>query len=720
MSRPLAMDLTRFSRIPEFVTKYIREQNFDEDDGAHGRTLIRLCLEEFLDETKRQDRESMTAAKDEVIASVKRLVAEGVLCLLKKDNKPHFRLGPEALADKNDKESTIVVDAQQRGRDAEEAETSMLEGEDTPLEEAEADRHAAGYAEMTRGARPFVPPPAEEDISTPSRKRRRIEIAASDSNSWNSISPIPHPNSTPRRRRPPPVSPLSGSRRRSAPMDFLSPRKQRDPRDYEAEEQIRQQLFKQEMKDTSPPWLTQGLEMLRPRYPDDLFEAQNGMIQCLDCRRPFKPANNGVSNFDTHLRSKTHRACVSERLRNMSTYQHTLPSTKMIDVDLNFQQAPLTVFANKQQERSVKDIANELFSKLDGDTGMTSIRLSMIDSRLAAMNNKVNEQRGHFDKVLESSQKCNKDMKEKLNMLSDVIKSTEEKCENQVRDFVKQVETSDFKNGEQLRTMSRRMMDLEGRCETKLSETNTRIARYNQRTLDQYDSTNERITKSELESKTKLEQLSSQINQLVKKNKSQDELIAKLDEVIAKFQSQAEENRKDVQGLQEQSQELEVRIKELERENKGQEDEIQDLLAQTQLHTEELQRQRDSEENFMKTIRDQMQAHFEQTDRTIKKLSTENEDRMELMEQQMFNRIKAIEDHSSKKIRSLEKKYVEQKENIDRFEIVVPTILEDARARDEYLDELAKLITEPEEEVVYPSPKKEKARRDVRRTSVAR
>lgn len=139
------MDLTRFSRIPEFVTKYIREQNFDEDDGAHGRTLIRLCLEEFLDETERQDRESMTAAKDEVIASVKRLVAEGVLCLLKKDNKPHFRLGPEALADKNDQESTIVVDAQQRGRDAEEAETSMLEGEDTPLEEAEADRESVNW-----------------------------------------------------------------------------------------------------------------------------------------------------------------------------------------------------------------------------------------------------------------------------------------------------------------------------------------------------------------------------------------------------------------------------------------------------------------------------------------------------------------------------------------------------------------------------------------------
>ncbi|KAF8857222.1 hypothetical protein BDZ45DRAFT_726860 [Acephala macrosclerotiorum] len=717
MSRTLDMDLNRFSAISDFVTNYIREQDFGEGDGAQGRTLIRLCLEEFLDETERQDREIMTRAKDKVVASIKRLVSDGGLCLLRKDNKPLFRLTPEQSTHDDERESTIVVDVQQRDMDAEEAETSLLEEEDLPMEETEADRHSAGYAEMTRGARPLLLPPAEDEMSTPSRKRRRIEIAGSNSSCWDSLSPAPHANSTPRRRQPLPVSPLSGSRRRFVPMQFFSPRKlARDTRDHEAEEYARQMLFKHE-KDTSPPWLVQGLDILRSRYPDDTFKADNGMIKCLDCGRDFKPSSNcNVSNFENHLKSKAHKVVVIKNREtgkpSSSTYQEFLPSKKMFDFEFADQQMPYHVFA-LQGEQDLASKRNSYLAALETESHKKSIRLSFLEKKLLDAEKQHAEQRDHFDKVLETSDKTNKDTKEKFNILSDVVKSTEEKCETKFREVFKRVEKSESKNGEHLRVMSQRMIDFEGRCDTKLGETNTRIARYNQRALDQHDSTNERIIKSELESEAKLAQLSRQIEELVEKNKSQDELIAKL-------QSQDEEHTKDVQGLQEQSQELEAEIKELERENKGQEDEIQDLLAQTQLHTEELQRQRDSEESFMKTIRDQMQAYFEQTDRTIRKLTSENQERTKSIEQQMLNRIKAIEDQSSKKIRSLEKKYSEQKESIECFEAVIPTILDDARARDEYVDELARLITEQDDEVAAPSPRKEKGRRYVARTSVAR
>ncbi|PMD21408.1 hypothetical protein NA56DRAFT_126233 [Hyaloscypha hepaticicola] len=94
----------------------------------------------------------------------------------------------------------------------------------------EATRHAEAYAEITRGAAPMprIHTAEEEEeeheededpIRTPGRKRRKVmAIAPSDaSSSMDSISPGKYPNSTPRRRRIRLGTPLSASRRRSAP-----------------------------------------------------------------------------------------------------------------------------------------------------------------------------------------------------------------------------------------------------------------------------------------------------------------------------------------------------------------------------------------------------------------------------------------------------------------------------------------------------------------------
>jgi hypothetical protein len=93
---------------------------------------------------------------------------------------------------------------------------------------------------MIRGAVPLVPtPPAcSESPETPSKKRRR-EIVASDS-SFDSISPQRYSNSTSR----PPLkrlctTPLSGSRRRSAPNRLLnSPAKAEIPRQMQMQDYV--------------------------------------------------------------------------------------------------------------------------------------------------------------------------------------------------------------------------------------------------------------------------------------------------------------------------------------------------------------------------------------------------------------------------------------------------------------------------------------------------
>jgi len=98
--------------------------------------------------------------------------------------------------------------------------------------------HAEAYAEITRGAAPmprtYTAEEEEHDededpIRTPGRKRRKVmAIAPSDaSSSMDSISPGEYPNSTPRRRRIRLGTPLSASRRRSAPCN--SPSKLRSP-----------------------------------------------------------------------------------------------------------------------------------------------------------------------------------------------------------------------------------------------------------------------------------------------------------------------------------------------------------------------------------------------------------------------------------------------------------------------------------------------------------
>jgi hypothetical protein len=83
----------------------------------------------------------------------------------------------------------------------------------------------------------------EDPIRTPGRKRRKVlEIAASNAPSSNEpISPSKYPNSTPRQRMNRPGTPLSASRRRSAPTATCnSPFKQSSPLRME------QMLFKEE------------------------------------------------------------------------------------------------------------------------------------------------------------------------------------------------------------------------------------------------------------------------------------------------------------------------------------------------------------------------------------------------------------------------------------------------------------------------------------------
>lgn len=101
---------------------------------------------------------------------------------------------------------------------------------------------------MTRGAAPLPPSPERHLLDTPTRKRKRLEIAASDASSSNEpISPHKYPNSTPRRFAKRLCTPVSESRRRSAPTDYQrSPLKPLDPNKMRALDNLPSVNLKQE------------------------------------------------------------------------------------------------------------------------------------------------------------------------------------------------------------------------------------------------------------------------------------------------------------------------------------------------------------------------------------------------------------------------------------------------------------------------------------------
>lgn len=559
---------------------------------------------------------------------------------------------------------------------------------------------------MTRGAVPMIDTPAEEDTSTPSRKRRRLlerEIAASDSSSWNDLciaSPSRHRNSTPRQRVPRPASPPPGSRRRSAPIQLVSPVKRTNTSDYDTDDTVRQALFKNEVKDNSPAWLIQALKALRLRYPDDRFEARNGRVDCLDCARDYAGVK-GLNNFENHVKSAPHRALVNDRLQNASKPQHYEAPKKFMDFE---QHPPLQVFAAGAQP-STMDFGKMFFNGLLNDNHSSSIRVSFLDKRVADAEESIVKQREEFEESIETTREGIDEAKEKFNLFSEVLKDTAAKFndqngeaverlkalesaatkwEDQDREVAERLNASETKIDESLKDMDRKIVNFEDMCTEKIEETNSRVFRNFQKASEQYDKVEGRIVKSELANKNKFEQLIAHNLALDEENQIQKTWLDSIREVT-------EEATQKIQNLQSQSQQLGMQLEELEsadkmkdghiaeltQANKLKDEQIEDLLSQSQLHTEELQRQRDHNLSFQKTLTEQLETYIQQSDRDKKKLAKENDERIQALENKLLDRMIVHDKASSKRIKALEKSSSSQEESTQRIEQIIPTIFQE-------------------------------------------
>lgn len=136
-SQPQLFDVSpaRYATISEYIRNYVRDRNYGENDGASGLTLLRLCQEEFYDERLRQDPALMKKAKDEIVATIRRMRLAGVLPFVRNNRIFFYWLAREEESE----EDLSTIEAEQRNKQAEEVETSLLE-EEPEMDESELDR----------------------------------------------------------------------------------------------------------------------------------------------------------------------------------------------------------------------------------------------------------------------------------------------------------------------------------------------------------------------------------------------------------------------------------------------------------------------------------------------------------------------------------------------------------------------------------------------------
>jgi len=433
----------------------------------------------------------------------------------------------------------------------------------------------------------------------------------------------------------------------------------------------------------APAWVTAGLEGLRPKYPSDLFEADHDSIKCLDCDRLFK-FGKGVNNFETHLRSKTHRTAVDSRLEKqrqadtfMSTTDTFMPTSKTIDFEMTAE--PLMVYA--QSHSSLDQARNRYFAELERKTNSSDFWIYSMQKRLSNLETNYKshaEQQseileisksvdGKYQAVSDANASLREEQKNQFAQLKYRLSESEETQEHKNRKTEERFETFEEKQSNRVIALQCKLKDFEEHSEDQLKENAKRIARAERRHKEEFEDIRNTLVTLEEDKKKQLDQISEQ-------NKKE------LDQMM-------EPNKQQLAEMSEKLDKLEVLTK-------TQESTITDLEFQVQLHAEELQRHRDNEEILQQNLSAQMTVQAEQTDCRLKAIEEASEERLERFERQLLERMRSVDKQKSERIRSVEKENSELRINMERFENVMPALFEEFRA----LREIVGVVEEDSEE----------------------
>ncbi|KAH6717073.1 hypothetical protein BKA61DRAFT_654336 [Leptodontidium sp. MPI-SDFR-AT-0119] len=575
------------------------------------------------------------------------------------------------------------------------------------MDRAEAIRNKEAYQAMTANAVPLIPPPSNQpSMQTPTRKRTRpFEIAASDdSSSFDPISPERYANSTPRRsaKRVRSGTPLSGSRRRSAPEGW-SPSKGESLETFETLKLSQSSvdgkaMFKEEKP--RPHGFSLSLTRFTQSTPESLFKPSNGQIKCLDCDgREFRMSGNNTFNgFEAHLKGKAHKANVSKRLENPACqypYQESLLSSKTKDfgMDFNIPQQPIAVFANKTTPTSsVAALGAQFFAAIDADTHTKTMKLSFLEARQNNAEQKANERIEKLDASIEAS---NEKIQGLSGEVTEKVEASEDRLRSEIQEINERLDSTQSRNDEQLKELETRIAETSEDCEVRLDKLFTTMAKSDHRNIENIDDLKALLRKSDEASEKQLSNLQAKIVDLEQLNTGSqryeietsireleafdletrhlralmesrldaiDQAVRESKEHRAALEAQIKELQTSHQEARTLISELQTRIDAFEQANTCKEEEFHDLEVNIQVHTEDIQRQRDSNLSYQKTIKDQIEAHFQHTEKSANSAQKAALKR----EEEALEREKALEERLErmfeKKIAKMEKVHEEERE----------------------------------------------------------
>jgi hypothetical protein len=230
----------------------------------------------------------------------------------------------------------------------------------------------------------------------------------------------------------------------------------------------------------------------------------------MDCERLFKPGgNNSVSNFETHLRSKTHRNSVTERMEKLGSNdfgpQNFFLPGKTMGMEFTIPPQPLTVFAQKGQQ-SVESLRSQYFTALEREVCEKAIRTTLVEGRLLNAE-KTNKER--FEQIDASLEASDKKITEQLEEMSEVVTSSEERCKEQVLEVKERLassESSSKDQQDQFIDMVARVTSTEEKCNSRLDDMTRRLTRSDHRNINHLKKLQERFDVSVQESKDTIPQ----------------------------------------------------------------------------------------------------------------------------------------------------------------------------------------------------------------------
>ena len=222
---------------------------------------------------------------------------------------------------------------------------------------------------------------------------------------------------------------------------------------------------------------------MHDKYPNDRFTIEKDDILCIDCEGRLFSSRTGGSNFEKHLKSKSHREIVASRLAYAAKkslgdfcsqpvqYDTSLPKGMLTPSTIQCYSLPNVPFGSstKGQPDLQTQRANMLqyFDTLTSGTLNQEARTRMIEARLVAS---VDETKGELESVRELVAASEKRSKTQYTKIDEALATSEARNKDQAAEVDQRLKSCQAENNSQLERLSETIKALESKYEAQVGQ----------------------------------------------------------------------------------------------------------------------------------------------------------------------------------------------------------------------------------------------------------